>query len=209
MVTYPGLLQILYDFQTLITGAAALIAASMATAYSRRQMKLSTREMLIARGKALAQRRSKTSALTNDIRDMQRHLNPWEEETVEPSSEWAHSAEKTADLIAAALREHQDTSLDGLMIERRRKDLIDVCGTLASCLYDIHALQSVDFGGFEEPPISARQEYEQRAAAATQKLGGILLDGMTFAKALDDAFTFRLAEIRRELRELERFALRG
>jgi len=205
---YTGAVLYIYDFQTLITGVAAVGAALWATRFGRRQSRLATRDLLIGRAKSLAARRNEVSKLTQEVRDMDRHLRPWENETVEPTAMWAHSVAQTVGRIVDTLQGQQDTSLDGRAVDGNRKRLMASCDTLSSCLSDIHAVGSVDFGGFEEPPLSAKPAFEARATKAAGELETKLSEVLGRARALDEAFDVRLTEIRRELRKLERFALR-
>lgn len=135
---------------------------------------------------------------------MQRHLRPWEDETVEPEPRWAHASELSVDLILATLHRHEDTSLDGEAIEISRRTLITSCDKLARCLYDIHAFQSTGFGGFEEPPKSEESAYKARAALACGQIEELLSQVVKSANTLDTAFDSRLSDVRRELRRLER-----
>lgn len=205
---YTGIALYIYDFQTLITGGAAVGAALWATRYGRRQMRLMTRDLLINRRKALATRRDEVAKLLQEVRGMQRHLRPWENEIVKPDPLWAHSSEQTIGLIVTTLQVHQDTSLDGKAVDVSRKRLMASCEALSSCLYDIYAVERLDFGGFEEPPLSAKPAFEARGSKALGEIEGRLSEVLARAAALDEAFDARLTEIRRELRKLERFALK-
>lgn len=208
MPNYTGVIGYIYDFQTLITGVAAVGAALWATRFGRRQTRLATRDLLINRTNSIAMRRNEISKLMQEVRNMERHLRPWEDEIVEPTAIWAHDAHQTIGLIVATLQVQQDTSLDGRTIDVKRKNLIASCDLLSACLADIHAVQSVDFGGFEEPPLSAKPAYEGRATKAADELKSRLSEVLDHAAKLDEASDARLAEVRRELQKLERFALR-
>ena len=208
MPIYTGAIGYIYDFQTLITGVAAVGAALWATRFGRRQTRLATRDLLINRTKSVVMRRNELSKLMQEVRHMQRHLSPWEHEGVEPTAMWAHDSEQTIGQIVVALQGQQDTSLDGKAIDVRRKNVIASCDLLSACLGDIHAVQSMDFGGFEEAPLSAKPAYEARATKAAGELEGRLSEVVDRTEKLDESFNARLVEIRRELRKLERFALR-
>jgi hypothetical protein len=88
----------------------------------------------------------------NELREVNRH--------------WAFSAQQEVDGFAEVLTKHQEASLDGGRVNDKRSAVIQACKDLSECLCDIHGPDSVDFGGFEEPPEEELAPAIERATRA-------------------------------------------
>src|ERR1700680_3969479 len=140
--------KLLYDWQTLITGVLALAAAIVAALLLWRQLKslqvqsaMMERTTLDMRVAAIVSRRDATSQKMKSITaEFMARLHPNDdgEGPRDINTEWAFQAEQIVNGVVALLIAHQETSLDGELIDARRKVAIQQAQTLSDCLSKIH-----------------------------------------------------------------------
>lgn len=199
---YTGILKWLYDWQTGIAGLLALTAAFVAARPVWRQLTLSARDTLVGRVSNMESKRDTTRQLMTSITtEFISQLNPNDEDRkLNPHPEWASEAQNTVARVVATLTNHQETSLDGELIDSKRKAVIQECTPLSDCLSEIHAPYSVDFGGFEAPAEEEQPAYTERGHRAERALGNHISAVAKAADDLDGAFMVGLKQLRERLR---------
>jgi hypothetical protein len=117
-----------YDWQTLITGALAILAAWIAARPGWRQLKslqlqseATARETLITRVTAMESRRETTRHKMQHIKDEFSHYDELLED-INPHA--AFSLEGVVDAATAFLIGHQEASLDGEVIDTARQAVL-------------------------------------------------------------------------------------
>ena len=151
---YAGAWKLLYDWQTLITGVMALVAAGVAAWLVWRQIRslevqsaVMARETLVMRVAAIESMRETTRQKVSSITtEFMAPLHPYEDggEPPDINTDWAHQAEQIANRVVAVLIAHQETSLDGEAIDAKRKATIQQVKTLSDCLCKIHTPDHAD-----------------------------------------------------------------
>ena len=191
-----------YDWQTLITGVLAIFAAWLAARPVWHQLEAAARGMLIMRTTAIDLRRETTHRevqhITDEFNAYFRHDAEPQEEGI--NSEAAFSLELVVDAVASTLIGHQETSLDGEVIDTARKAVIQRAKALSACLDDIHRPNSMDDGDLTKEQFAALVEASKRARA--HLLSRISTLGKS-ADELDAAFETSLAELRRRIRRID------
>jgi hypothetical protein len=203
---YTGILKWLYNWQTLIAGLLALGAAWLAARPVWRQLTLSARETLVMRVSAMESKQDTTRRLMASITaEFMSHLGPpyGDDRGLDPHPEWASEAENRVDSVVETLTTHQETSLDGELVDSKRKDIIQECGALSRCLSKIHAPYSIDFGGFEAPPEGERQAFEERGHLAARELESHTSAVARRANELDGAFLATLKQLRKRIQGID------
>lgn len=202
MNEYTGIWKLLYDWQTLITGGTALVAALVAGWPMWRQLKhLNTQSAVLAR-EAIAKRIADIEIRRNATQSLSRKItSDFSVELYGPSGEgnpeinpnWAFEGERVVSEVAAALNSHQ-SKLDNTEIECKRSVVLKKASSLAECLQRIHVPYSCDLEG---------PEMTQDAERAEKELVELILAFQTSADELDAAFTSDLDRLRSHLRELD------
>jgi hypothetical protein len=213
---YAGAWRLLYDWQTLITGVMALVAAGVAAWLVWRQIRslevqsaVMARETLVMRVAAIESRREithqKMSSITTEF--MARlHPYPYDhgEEPPDINTEWAHGAEQITDGVVAALIAHQETSLDGESIDAKRKATIRQAEMLSDCLSKIHTPYSADL---EDPDWNLTTDeitaVKEDGARAEKKLEDHISVVSKSAGDLDAAFKAGLDQLRSRIRRFD------
>jgi len=136
------------------------------------------------------------------------HLRPHDEDQeLDPLPEWASDAENTVGRVATILTANQEASLDGELIDNKRKVAIFACKALADCLSDIQAPGSVDFGGPHGAAETERCAFEERGRRAARELENRISAVTKAADDLDAVFLVRLKQLRQRIRRTDRQVL--
>jgi hypothetical protein len=214
---YVGLLcgvgKLFYEWQTLVTGLLALLAAYIAARPVWRQItslqiqsEVMARETLIMRVTAIESRRDATRKKIESItHEFLRAIYPYGE-CADPNinTEWAFEAEKIVDTIVVALIAHQETSLDGELIDTKRSAAIEQAKELSDCLSEIHAPYSCDL---HDPELNLTEEQIAAATAASPRAEGHLEECISAVRTsgaeLDAAFKVTLEQLRGRIRQID------
>jgi hypothetical protein len=211
---YTGVWKLLYEWQTLTTGVLALIAASLAAWPVWRQLRslkvqsaVVARDTLVMRVAAIESRRDATRQKMRSITaEFMARLHPYDNGTEPPdiNTLWAHEAEQIADGVVAILIAHQETSLDGELIDVKRKVAIQQAKTLSDCLSKIHTPDSADLEGpdwnLTKDEIAAVTDEGERAERDLEDR--ISAVGKS-ADDLDAAFRAGLEQLRSRIRRID------
>lgn len=215
---YTGALKLLYDWQTLVTGLLALLAAFIAARPAWRQIRslqiqsaVMARDTLIMRVAALESQRDTTrTRITSITSDFVRRIYPYEWET-EPdiNPEWASEAEQTVNQVVTALTALQETSLDGELIDTTRRATIQQAKELSTCLSEIYVPYS---GVLDDSELNLTKEQIAAAEAAATGAEGNLEQRISAVKkggdALDAAFQAGLERLRDRIRQIDALIVR-
>lgn len=157
---------VIRDFQTLIGGGLAILAAWIAAQPAWRQLaslnlqqEIAARQIIVERLNGIQSRLSLTAeALTSISQEMDRELlDPHSDEPYEPSSvnaHWAFDQGMKARALSRQLASHQALRQDTSPIEMRRQDVISRLEELAACLNDVSAV--AQYSGY--PDLTPEQE---------------------------------------------------
>jgi hypothetical protein len=215
---YTGALKLLYDWQTLVTGLLALLAAIIAARPVWRQIRslqiqsaVMARDTLLMRVAALeAQRDTTRTRITGITSDFVRRIYPYEWET-EPDINpgWAAEAEQIVNQVVTALTALQETSLDGELIDTKRRATIQQAKELSACLSEIYM---PDSGILDDPELNLTEEQIAAATAAATRAEGNLEQRISAVKkggdALDAAFQAGLERLRDRIRQIDALIVR-
>ena len=205
------------DWQAFITGLLALLAAYIAARPVWRQLTslriqsaVMVRETLTTRVAAIKSRRDITR---EKIEAITRGLTSGmfvSDEDVDYPDPWAGEAEPRVDAVVAALTAHQEASLDGELIDTKRRAVIQQAKELSGCLSDIHAPYSLDIlspdpeMGLSMEQIDAAEAQANEAAAWAK---GNLLQRISAVRKsgdeLDLAFKTSLDRLRARIRQID------
>jgi len=217
----------LYEWQTLVAGLVAgmlaLLAAFIAAWPVWRQIRslriqtaMITRDNLTTRITAMESRRDTTWKRIDGITsDFMRGIYPDhddDEDEAKPNVNpgWAHETEKIVNEVVAALTAHQEASLDGELIDTKRRATIQQAKELSDCLSDIHTPFSQDLHAYPElnyteEQIAAAETASEAAAARAE--GNLKLHFLVVRKSgteLDAAFKDSLERLRDRIRQIDR-----
>ncbi len=211
---YTGTWKLLYDWQTLITGVLALVAAIVAAWPVWRQLRslkvqsaVMQRETLVMRITSIEARRAETRQKMRRITtEFMARLHPYDDGEGPPDINlvWAFEAEKSADEAVAMLTAHQETSLDGELIDVERKAAIRQAKKLSECLSEIHTPYSSDLEG---PDWNLTKNEVARVTEDAERAERNLVDRISGAgKSADDldaAFGTSLDQLRGRIRRID------
>ena len=219
-VDYTGAWKLLYDWQTVGTGLLALLAAYIAARPVWRQIRslqiqsaVMVRDTLTMRVAAVESRRDTTLEKIEGItRGLRRGMYINEDEDINPY--WAHDAEQIVDAVVIALTAHQEASLDGELIDTKRRAVIQKAKELSVCLCEIHTPYSRDLDSQPELGLTKEQiaAAEAAADAAATRAEGDLQQRISAvrksADELDAAFKASLDELRARIRQIDVLVVR-
>jgi hypothetical protein len=216
---YGGVWKLLYDWQTLFTGFLAVFAAYIAArpawkqlASLKTQTAVLARDTLVARVSAMESRRQTTRREVVKItHEFTAQIYPYggEQEKPEINHPWAFEAEKTANSVIALLTAHQETSLDGELVDAKRQNMIQQAKMLVECLSKIHIPSSADLRGPDlfltddqiaevtEEGVRSEKYLEDRISHVTKS-----------ATDLDAAFEAGLEKLRSRIRQIDALVIR-
>ena len=202
-----------YDWQTLITGVLAILAALIAARPVWRQLTIlqlqseaAARETLIMRVAAINSRRETTRREVQHITDEFIAYSRDDETPVEEdlNSEAAMSLEAVVRAVTSILISHQETSFDGEMIDTARKAAIQRAKALEACLNAIHTPNSIDDYYLTRDQVAELVEASERARKHLQSRISAL--GKS-AEELDTAFEASLEQLRMRIRRIDMLLL--
>jgi hypothetical protein len=209
---YAEAWKLLYDWQTLITGVMALVAAGIGAWLVWRQIRslevqsaVMTRETLVMRVAATESRREVTRQKMRSI-TAEFTARLYDEGEVPPDINpyWAHEAEQITNGVVADLITHQETSLDGESIDAKRKAAIQQARMLSDCLSKIHIPYSADLEGpdwhLTTDEIAAVTEDGARAEKNLEDHISVVSKS---ADDLDGAFRAGLNQLRSRIRRID------
>ena len=204
---YTGIFKYLYDWQGLIAGVIALMAAYVAARPVWRQLTLSVRDTLIGRLAAMESRQETTRELMSSITDLVSRFRPCDNgQELDPDPYLAFDAQDTVNRVVATLKADQQSSLDGELIDNKRRAAISAVRALAGCLFNIHAPDTIDFGGPDEPAENERRDFEERADRSARELENRISAATKAAGDLEAAFLDGLEQLRQRIRRMDRQA---
>lgn len=207
------LVQDIYDFQTLITGFVALLAAFITLRPARKQLQkmniqssVMAREVIAERIREAETRKAALKAKLEEITQwFYRDLFPGDPEA-EPrlSEEWAFNAEQTVDVIIRYLqgdaRNHNDTA----PLKRQHDLVIAAAKSLGACLCEIHTPASTDLDDPEYDLSEERiAEIQDASVAARGRLVDLIGAVQRNAEALSAALETRLVTLREVIRRID------
>lgn len=215
---YTGIWKLIYDWQTLITGVLAVIGALIAARLVWRQLRsmeiqsaLMVRDTLVTRVATIETRRDTTHQKMRTITaEFMGRLHPYDDGEGPPDINpiWADEAEQITDGVVSFLAAHQETSLDGELIDAKRKVAIQQAKALSDCLNKISAPTRADLAGPElgltEEDIAAIQEDGAHAERDLESHISAVAKG---ADDLDAVFETRLKQLRSRLRRIDALSI--
>jgi hypothetical protein len=213
--------QFIKDFQTLLTGFMALLAAVIALRPVYKQLHvnqvqtaIAAREVLFGRTRTIEHRRKVSAAAIRKITsDFMARLYQGDQDG-EPDIDinWAFEADQTVGQVIEEFRLQQSSMGDRIAIDEKRTLLIQAATELRTCLTDIHQFHSYDFGD-PDNGWNKEETKEKRASAETAskeaekhldaKIGAVIRSG----KDLDGAYVAELDEIRIRVRQINKLVL--
>ena len=146
--------------------------------------------------------RKKIESIT---RDFTREIYPYEHAIDREINEMgAFEAQKTADEVVAALTVHQETSLDGELIDTKRNAAIQQAKELSDCLSQIHAPDSFDL---HDPDWNLTEEQIAAIIAAAPRAERELEQRISAMRKsgdeLDAAFHSSVEQLRGRIRQID------
>ena len=213
--------QFVKDFQTLLAGLMALIAAVVALRPVYKQLHvnqvqtaIAAREVLFGRTRTIDHRRKVSAAairkITSDF--MSRLYRGDQDGEPDIDINWAFEADQIVGQVIEEFRLQQSSMGDREAIDEKRTQLIQVATELRNCLTDIHQFYSYDFDGHENGWTEKETEEKRAAAEVASKEAEKHLDAKIRAvaksgKGLDDAYVAELDEIRIRVRQINKLVL--
>jgi hypothetical protein len=202
----------LHDWQTLVTGLLALLAAYIAARPVWRQIRslqiqsaVTERETLTIRIDAIESRRDTTrKRIVSITSEFLRKIYPYEGAELDINIEWAVQAVHLVDEVVAAFAVLQETSLDGELIDTKRRAAIQQAKQLSVCLSEVHTPYS---GILDDPELNLVQEDIAAATTAAaraeanlrQRISSVIKSG----DELDAAFKTTLGRLRDRIRQID------
>lgn len=198
-----------FDYQTLIAGAMALLAAFVTLLPALRQLRATniqasvmTREVIAQRMREVETRQKETRKnLAQITNEFFHRLFPGDPEAApDINVHWAFEAEHVVDRVVDLLKRDQQSKADPSFVDSRREKVIAAATALRSCLYQIHAPGSTDPTFLSEVEIAA---LEPNARLGETQLVDRLSVVKDRAAELDQAFETRLSQLRQLLRQID------
>lgn len=204
---YSGFLKWLYDWQPLITGIMALVAAYVAARPVRQQLSMALLDRLEARVDALESRRRQLRELIGSITStflsqLDIYDDGQQPDIINPH--WAFNAEQKVGEAIQRLKKSLETSRDGNLIDSERAATIQKCEALSECLWAIHAPSSADFGGPDGPKLDEQATYIEEGKCAERSLLGHIIDVSQAGGKLGEAFEAKIIQLRTRMRRIHR-----
>lgn len=213
--------QFVKDFQTLLAGLMALIAAVVALRPVYKQLHvnqvqtaIAAREVLFGRTRTIDHRRKVSAAairkITSDF--MSRLYRGDQDGEPDIDINWAFEADQIVGQVIEEFRLQQSSMGDREAIDERRTILIQAATELRNCLTDIHQAVTYDFDD-PENGWSQEQAREKLAAAeaaskeAEKHLDTKISEVTKCGKDLDGAYVAELDEIRIRVRQINKLVL--
>jgi hypothetical protein len=213
--------QFIKEFQSLLAGLMALLAAVIALRPVYKQLHvnqvqtaIAARELLFGRARTIEHRRKVAAEairkITSDFMARLYQGNPGGEPDVGPH--WAHEADQIVGQVIEEFQLQQSGMGDREAIDEMRILLIQAATKLKSCLTDIHQIHSYDFDDPDNGWTPERTREEVAAAEAASKEAEKHLDAKIGAvtksgKDLDAAYVAELDEIRVRVRQISKLVL--
>ncbi len=207
------LVQDIYDFQTLITGFVALLAAFITLRPARKQLQkmniqssVMAREVIAERIREAETRKAALNAKLEEITQwFYRDLLPGDPEA-EPriNEEWAFNAEQTVDTIIRYLQGDARKHNDPVSLKHQHDHVVAAAKSLSACLCEIHRPASMDPND-PEYELSDEQiaEIEDASVAARGRLVDLIGAVQRNADALSAALETRLSTLREVIRRID------
>lgn len=208
--------ELVYDFQTLLTGVAAICAALITTSPMRRQLRLmATQSSIMARdqvAKRLTETMERRSIFTDRFGKVKRCFEtilPYDDgEDFGITPEWAHGTQQEVFSLRRFIKKDADQLSDPKNIERKKLALRERLHTVAECLGDIHRPHSGDLWDPENEPSLEQQKVEreranQAAELACSQLWGHYTRAENAHDDLRREFGERIIGLRKLLREID------
>jgi hypothetical protein len=217
-----GTCHFIFNYQTLIAGILALMAAFIASALvfeqvrvARVQSAVMTRDVLKQRLRTVGARQRVVAAIVSSItRDFNVAIYPDPEGEADINPLWAHGAEQEVSRAVTKLRRIQKSRSDPAEINAERENLILVAEELGECLYVI-PIPAIAPWDDDESAMSAEEkaaalaEAEACAKTAESELPGKIAAVKREGKLLDDAYLKLLEALRTQLRRIDDSILEG
>lgn len=216
-----GLCLFVYNYQTLLTGLIALVAALIAVAPVVRQLSLSrlqsaimTRDVLGKRLSETEARRTRAAAALQKVTvDFERDIYSDDPEG-EPKigAEWAFYAEQTLETLLDKMRQRRESQVDPEEINVELDLIIAGVVALIPSLSDISAparqpWDDPDLHLSEQEEKDAAAEADAAAAIAEKAIPDALIELKRRARALDLSYMRVIEKMRGRVRQLDDFIL--
>lgn len=208
--------QFVYDYQTLITGALAIVAAYITTTPARRQLKLMALQSSIMARDVIAERLKETEdrhqSLNDEIRKVRSSWNqilPWhDEEPLVITAPWAFETEQLARRVREVLNHDRVRLHDPQDLNDKKAAVEQSLERLEKCLNRVHLPESTNF---DDPEIGLSdaqiiEEMEKAEAAATEakeKLSDLFGSVENARRELSQKASDRILALRKRLRMID------
>jgi hypothetical protein len=216
-----GLGQFIKEFQSLLAGLMALLAAVIALRPVYKQLHvnqvqtaIAARELLFGRTRTIDRRRKTSSEEVRKITaDFTARLYQGDQEggpDIDPH--WAHEADQIVGQVIEEFVRQQTGMGDREAIEEKRAFVIQTATALQRCLTDIHQIHSFDFddhenGWSEEATQKNRAVAEAASTEAEKHMDARISAVARSGKELDDAYVAELNEIRVRVLQINKLVL--
>lgn len=213
--------QFIKDFQTLLAGLMALIAAVIALRPVYKQLHvnqvqtaIAAREVLFGRTRTIDHRRKvSAAAIRNITSDFIERLYQGDTDG-EPDIDinWAFEADQIVGQVIEEFRLQQSSMGDREAIDEKRGLLIQAATELKNCLTDIHQFHSYNFadpdnGWTQEETKEKLAAAEAASKEAEKHLVANISTVTKSGKDLDGAYVAELDEIRIRVRQINKLVL--
>lgn len=213
--------QFIKDYQSLLAGLMALLAAGIALRPVYKQLHvnqvqtaIAARELLFGRTRTIEHRRKVAAhairTITSDFMARLYQGDPEGEPDIDIN--WAFESDQIVGQVIEEFQLQQSSMGDREAIDEKRTQLIQVATELRNCLTDIHQFHSYDFDDHENGWTEEETEEKRTAAEVASKEAEKHLDAKIRAvaksgKGLDDAYVAELDEIRIRVRQINKLVL--
>ncbi len=202
---------VIYHYQTLITGIGALLAAVVAgwpvwrqLRMMRTQSEAMLRDIIVQRIKETEGRSKRLQELTSKLRSVREELYhfSWSEE--KPNEHWAHSAEQVVSSVQSALKVWFESNRDIEKIEAAKKTLTVSFGALIDKLNEIWwPAANVQVDEDHNIPDHEWSRIERRSEEAKDEVSDDMRDAFQALTALGQAYRDHLTALNTRLRTID------
>lgn len=206
----------LKDWQTLLTGGLAILAAYITVQPARMQLlHMAVQSSIMARDDLAVRLQETEKRRTYLLSETDKLVGAWiriwpndPDDDPQITAEWAHHTEQLTYNLRRIVREDHARLQDPSGLNDIKLRLVDRLGALEKCLYAIHAPESVHFDD-PELGLTAQQIADEKArvdAEAAEALGQVaskFADVRRSREELRIGFRQRVVSLRKRLRAID------
>jgi len=203
---------LLKEWQTLVAGALAILAAKMATKPVWQQLdrmetqsRIMVRETLVRRIEELEQRRRTARAAVGEtVATISQYLGWWDDDGSQIDENWAFERSQVAAMDAGKFRAFRERNRDTPEIELAKDAVAAALTPLIACLDDVHRPASTQqHDDDHDIPDEEWEAIEQRGEAAKLEVNGLHTVLRQASDALDAEYSTSLDLVRTKLVDVD------